>query len=84
MLRLVTLVRTDISEELSASFIRVTIIGELGVRRPPEGDLSQVPLQYVSSALLPVAFCLVSCFVSEIKLSPFPLSNYTNYYFCLK
>jgi hypothetical protein len=30
MLRRVALVRTDISEELSASFIRVTGIGELG------------------------------------------------------
>jgi hypothetical protein len=30
MLRCVTLVKTDISEELSASFIRVTRIGELG------------------------------------------------------
>jgi hypothetical protein len=30
MLRLVALVRTDVSEELSASFIRVTKIGELG------------------------------------------------------
>jgi hypothetical protein len=30
MLRRVALVRTDISEELSASFIRVTRIGELG------------------------------------------------------
>jgi hypothetical protein len=30
MLRLVTLVRNDVSEELSASFIRVTTIGELG------------------------------------------------------
>jgi hypothetical protein len=30
MLRLVALVRTDVSEELSASFIRVTGIGELG------------------------------------------------------
>jgi hypothetical protein len=30
MLRRVDLVRTDISEELSASFIRVTRIGELG------------------------------------------------------
>jgi hypothetical protein len=30
MLRHVALVRTDISEELSASFIRVTGIGELG------------------------------------------------------
>jgi hypothetical protein len=30
MLRRVTLVRTDVSEELSSSFIRVTTIGELG------------------------------------------------------
>jgi hypothetical protein len=33
MLRCVALVRTDVSEEFSASFIRVTIIGELGSRR---------------------------------------------------
>jgi hypothetical protein len=30
ILRRVSLVRTDVSEELSASFIRVTKIGELG------------------------------------------------------
>jgi hypothetical protein len=30
MLRRVALVRTDVSEELSASFIRVTRIGKLG------------------------------------------------------
>jgi hypothetical protein len=30
MLRRVALVRTDVSEELSASIIRVTTIGELG------------------------------------------------------
>jgi hypothetical protein len=30
MLRRVALVRTDVSEELSSSFIRVTRIGELG------------------------------------------------------
>jgi hypothetical protein len=30
MLRRVALVRTEVSEELSASFIRVTRIGELG------------------------------------------------------
>jgi hypothetical protein len=30
MLRRVALVRTDVSEEFSASFIRVTRIGELG------------------------------------------------------
>jgi hypothetical protein len=30
MLRLVDLLRTDVSEELNASFIRLTKIGELG------------------------------------------------------
>jgi hypothetical protein len=30
ILRLVALVRTDVSEERSTSFIRMTIIGELG------------------------------------------------------
>jgi hypothetical protein len=30
MLRRVALVKTDVSEELTAPFIRVTIIGELG------------------------------------------------------
>jgi hypothetical protein len=32
MLRRVALVRTDVSEELSPSFIRVTRIGELGTK----------------------------------------------------
>jgi hypothetical protein len=32
MLRRVALVRTDVSEELNTSFIRVTRIGELGTR----------------------------------------------------
>jgi hypothetical protein len=32
MLRRVALVRTDVSEELSASFIRITRISELGTR----------------------------------------------------
>jgi hypothetical protein len=31
MLRRVALVKTDVSEELSYSFIRVTTIGELGI-----------------------------------------------------
>jgi hypothetical protein len=31
MIHRVALVRTDVSEELSASFIRVTGIGELGI-----------------------------------------------------
>jgi hypothetical protein len=49
MLRLVALVRTDVSEELSTSFIRVTRIGELGTTlasysrflQEPQGVTSQ-------------------------------------------
>jgi hypothetical protein len=37
MLRHVALVRTDVSEELSASFIRVTRNGELASCHPDEG-----------------------------------------------
>jgi hypothetical protein len=37
MLRCVALVRTDVSEELSASFKRVTRIGELGTTLADEG-----------------------------------------------
>jgi hypothetical protein len=38
MLRCVTLVRTDVSEELSASFIRMTRIGELGTTSAVAGN----------------------------------------------
>jgi hypothetical protein len=41
MLRRVTLVRTDVSEELSASFIRMTRIGELGTTLAAHGATSQ-------------------------------------------
>jgi hypothetical protein len=37
MLRRVALVKTDVSEELSASIIRVTRISELGVRKAAIG-----------------------------------------------
>jgi hypothetical protein len=43
MLRRVALVRTDVSEELSASFIRATRIGELGTKRRLPGIASVVP-----------------------------------------
>jgi hydrogenase maturation factor len=38
MLRRVALVRTDVSEELSSSFIRVTRIGELGTTKGVTGN----------------------------------------------
>jgi hypothetical protein len=63
MLRHVALVRTDVSEELSASFIRVTRIGELGttlavtsnrrtLRRYTKHQLLVKPSVISSSAIL--------------------------------
>jgi DNA-binding TFAR19-related protein (PDSD5 family) len=43
MLRRVTLVRTDISEELSASIIRVIRIGELGKSVLTRATLRNIP-----------------------------------------
>jgi hypothetical protein len=42
MLRRVALVRTDVSEELSASFIRETSIGELGTTLAVPSNLRNV------------------------------------------
>jgi hypothetical protein len=43
MLRRVDLVRTEVSEELSASFIRVTRIGELGTMLAVTSNRRSVP-----------------------------------------
>jgi hypothetical protein len=43
MLRRVAHVRTDVSEELSASFIRVTRIGELGTTHAAKKQRESVP-----------------------------------------
>jgi hypothetical protein len=46
MLRRVALIRTDVSEEPGASFIRVTKIGELGITQaatPPKRRFLQEP-----------------------------------------
>jgi DNA-binding TFAR19-related protein (PDSD5 family) len=40
MLRRVALVRTDVSEELSASFIRMTRVGEIGTTLAVTGNRS--------------------------------------------
>jgi hypothetical protein len=44
MLRRVALVKTDVSEELSASFIRVTIIGELGTMLVTDNVVPNSPI----------------------------------------
>jgi hypothetical protein len=59
MLRRVALVKTDVSEELCASFIRMTIIGELGTtlavgsnrctqfQHCPPNCITTVPIPYM-------------------------------------
>jgi hypothetical protein len=59
MLRRVALVRTDISEELSASIIRVTRIGELGTtlvtaNMPSSPILVTLTMEALSSSETPV------------------------------
>jgi hypothetical protein len=58
ILRRVALVRTDVSEELSASFIRATRIGELGTtlaltsnRRTPHGATSKKTPFFIGTAV---------------------------------
>jgi hypothetical protein len=47
MLRRVALVRTDVSEELSASIIRVTRIVELGTTLALTSNVSKVPPKHL-------------------------------------
>jgi hypothetical protein len=47
MLRRLVLVRTDVSEELSASFIRVTRIGEVGTTLDVTSNRSTLSSQHV-------------------------------------
>jgi hypothetical protein len=52
MLRRVALVKTDVSEELSASFIRVTRIGELGTTLAVTVTLLKEALSYSETLVL--------------------------------
>jgi hypothetical protein len=51
MLRRVALVRTDVSEELSASIVRVTRIGELGMLVTANIPSSQILVTLIMEAL---------------------------------
>jgi hypothetical protein len=55
MLRRVALVRTDVSEELSASFIRVTRIGELGTTPAVASNRRTLPISSQRAQLLVTA-----------------------------
>jgi hypothetical protein len=51
MLRHVALVRTDVSEELCASFIRVTRIGELGTTLAVTSNHTPILVTLIKEAL---------------------------------
>jgi hypothetical protein len=60
MLHCVALVRTDVSEELSASFIRVTRIGELGTTLAVTIDRRSVLRLLVTASVVPSSPILVT------------------------
>jgi hypothetical protein len=60
MLRRVALERTDVSEELSASFIRATRIGELGTTLAVTNILRSVRRLLVTSSVVPSPPILVT------------------------
>jgi hypothetical protein len=79
MLHHVALVKTDVSEELSASFIRVTRIGELGTtlavtsnRRTPRRNTkwgSTVRLLLVTASVVPNSPILVTVMKEAVSSS---------------
>jgi hypothetical protein len=60
MLRRVTLERTDVSEELSASFIRVTRIGELGTMIAATSNQRTLRRNIVTASVVPSPPILVT------------------------
>jgi hypothetical protein len=60
MLRRVVLVRTDVSEELSASFIRVTRIGELGTTLAVASNGHALRRLLVTASVVPSSPILVT------------------------
>jgi hypothetical protein len=59
MLRRVDVVRTDVSEELSASIIRVTRFGELGTTLAVTSNRRSVRWLLVTSSVVPSSLSLV-------------------------
>jgi hypothetical protein len=62
LLRRVAFVRTDVSEELSTSFIRVTIMGELGTMLAVTSNRRE---WFLMSLIFPAALDSVDCSVSN-------------------
>jgi hypothetical protein len=66
MLRSVALVRTDVSEERSASFIRVTRIGELGTTLAVTSNLRRL---LVTASVVPTSPIIVTLMKEALSSS---------------
>jgi hypothetical protein len=69
MLRRVALVRTDVSEELNASFIRVTRIGELGTTVDVTNNRRTVSRLLVTASVVPSSPILVTLMKEALSSS---------------
>jgi hypothetical protein len=80
MLRRVALLRNDVSEELSASIIRVTRIGELGTTLAVTSNhfvsLRNVRKLRVTANVLPSSPILVTLIMEALSCENFPLPRY--------
>jgi hypothetical protein len=84
MLRRVALVRTHVSEELSASFIRVTRIGELGTKEAQSYSETSIPTRTTRRNIPEDTFlCRIISFDSDRGMESedmYPHVSYTNVY----
>jgi hypothetical protein len=71
MLRRVTLVRTDVSEKLSAPFIRVTRVGELGITLAVTASVvsSSTRLLVVRASVVHISTILVTLMMETLNSS---------------
>jgi hypothetical protein len=69
MLRLVALVRTDFSEELSASFITATRIGDLGTTLAVTSHRRSVRRLLVTASVVPISPILVTLMMEGLSSS---------------
>jgi hypothetical protein len=76
MSRRVALVRTDVSEELNASFIRVTRIGELGTTRAVTSNRRTLQIYRNGDVLIRMMLCSVSSSESAASNSTY-LADHT-------
>jgi hypothetical protein len=75
MLRHVALVRNGVSEELSASFIRVTRIGELGTTLAVTSNLRTLCWFHVTASFVPSTPILVTLMKEELSSSETSVLN---------